>query len=89
MSVGTSSGLGRRLVHQIIARKDKVIATARRLEDIQDLASEDVHPLQLDIADSTENIRSRITAAVKVWGRIDVLVNNAGSGFKMLLEEGG
>lgn len=91
-SIGTSSGLGQRLVQSIITRNDKVIATARDISKIQDfrkLADEtQLYILQLDVTDSIETIQSRIREAISVWGRIDVLVNNAGSSGRMLLEEG-
>ncbi|KAH7912899.1 hypothetical protein BJ138DRAFT_1134454 [Hygrophoropsis aurantiaca] len=87
---GTSSGFGRRLVAAARSRGDRVIATARTIEKIQDLPpGPDLHILQLDVDSSTEVIKSRIDEAVKVWGTIDVLVNNAGKGLPGLLEEGG
>jgi len=90
---GTSSGLGKRLVGSILARNDKVIATARVVEEIEhfrELADDSrLQMLQLDIADSSENVRARITEAVNIWGHIDIFVSNAGTGRKMLLEEGG
>lgn len=90
--LGTSSGLGRRLVHSIIARNDKVIATARdvsKIQDLRKLADEtQLHILQLDVTDTVETIQSRILEAISVWGKIDVLVNNAGVGARMLIEEG-
>ena len=72
-----------------------MIATARNLEQIQDFHTkgtkegDQLRTVQLDIADSTENIKRKIDDAAKVWGRLDVLVNNAGAAMKMLLEEGG
>ncbi|KAL4243955.1 short-chain dehydrogenases/reductases (SDR) family protein [Abortiporus biennis] len=93
---GTSSGFGKRLVASVLARGDKVIATARSLSSIQSLqqSSPSSHPsqlhlLQLDLNDSLEIIQSRIKEAFGVWGRIDVLVNNAGFGMKSVIEEGG
>ena len=90
---GTSSGLGRALVKSVLDRKDKVVATARVLEQIQDLrslaGSSELYLMQLDITDPQDVITSRVTEAIDVWGRIDVLVNNAGIGIKMILEEGG
>lgn len=90
---GTSSGMGRSLVKAALERNDKVIATARVLEQIQDLRtladSSRLYLMQLDITDSQEVINSKVTEAIDVWGRIDVLVNNAGTGVKMILEEGG
>lgn len=90
---GTSSGMGRALVKSALDRRDKVIATARVLEQIQDLRSfadsSRLHLMQLDITDSQDVINSKVTEAIDVWGRVDVLVNNAGTGVKMILEEGG
>jgi len=90
---GTSSGMGRALVKSALDRNDKVIATARVLEQIQDLRtladSSRLHLMQLDITDSQDIINSKVTEAIGIWGRIDVLVNNAGTGVKMILEEGG
>jgi NADP-dependent 3-hydroxy acid dehydrogenase YdfG len=49
------------------------------LEKIQDFPpSDNLRLLQLDVTDSQEAIQARIDEAVKFWGRIDVLVNNAG-----------
>ena len=90
---GTSSGMGRALVRSALERNDKVIATARVLEQIQDLCSladaSRLYLMQLDITDSQDVINSKVVEAIAVWGRIDVLVNNAGTGVKMILEEGG
>ena len=90
---GTSSGMGRSLVKSALGRNDKVIATARVLEQIQDLRSladsSRLYLMQLDITDSQEIIDAKVTEAIEVWGHIDVLVNNAGTGVKMISEEGG
>ena len=90
---GTSSGMGRALVRSALDRSEKVIATARVIEQIQDLRSfadsSRLYLMQLDITDSQDVINSKVNEAIGVWGRIDVLVNNAGTGVKMILEEGG
>ena len=90
---GTSSGMGRALVKSALDRNDRVIATARVLEQIQGLRCfadpSRLYLMQLDITDSQDVINSKVTEAIAVWGRIDVLVNNAGTGVKMILEEGG
>lgn len=95
MSPGSSSGFGKRLVASALARGDCVIATARCLEKMQGLLSlshaerRRLHLLQLDVTDSMETIQKKMDQALSVWGRIDVVVNNAGYGVKSLLEEGG
>ncbi|KAI0792126.1 hypothetical protein C8Q75DRAFT_620825 [Abortiporus biennis] len=86
---GTSSGLGRRLVDSVIARGDKVIATARSLEKLDDLPkSDNLRILQLDVTDGPGIMRDKINEALKLFGRIDVLVNNAGISIKAISEEG-
>jgi len=88
---GTSSGFGKRLVSSVLARGDYVIATVRNLESFS-LPGGDRSRLRivvLDVADSLENIQKTVEEALSFWGRIDVLVNNAGYGVKCILEEGG
>lgn len=93
--LGTSSGFGKRLVASVLARGDLVIATARSIDKLQSFYSlpgahpSRLHLLRLDITDSIENIQRIIDEARSVWGRIDVLVNNAGYGLKATIEEGG
>ena len=86
---GTSSGLGRHLVKTALARNDKVIATARSLSKIQDLESGSCATLQLDVTDGFEAIRESAKKALGFWGKVDVVVNNAGIGQFSLTEEGG
>jgi len=45
--------------------------------------------MELDVTDSTENIRKKIAEAVGMWGMIDVLVGNAGAAHKILMEDAG
>ncbi|KAH9899162.1 NAD-P-binding protein [Cubamyces lactineus] len=87
---GTSSGLGRELVKSAVARGDLVVATARSVEKIQDFKNlSNVRTLQLDVTDGLPSIKAKVDQAVGYFGRIDVLVNNAGQGYKTILEEGG
>jgi NAD(P)-dependent dehydrogenase (short-subunit alcohol dehydrogenase family) len=87
---GTSSGFGECLVKSVLARGDRVIATARTLAKIQHLSqSENIRVLELDIISGEAAIKSIIAKAVEFWGRIDVLVNNAGHGAKGIVEETG
>ncbi|KAI0327590.1 NAD-P-binding protein [Cubamyces sp. BRFM 1775] len=87
---GTSSGFGRELVKSAVARGDLVVATARSLEKIQDFEGlSNVRTLQLDVTEGLSSIKAKVNQAIGYFGRIDVLVNNAGQGFKTILEEGG
>lgn len=74
---GCSSGFGEQFVHSILARGDKVIATARKIDKIQHLQQAGATILQLDITDKQQQIRDTIAAATRIHGKIDVLVNNA------------
>ncbi|MBR7836866.1 SDR family NAD(P)-dependent oxidoreductase [Actinospica durhamensis] len=77
---GSSRGLGRALVRAALAAGDRVAATARRPEQLADLAEEfgeRILPLALDITDPA-GARTALAAARDRFGRIDVLVNNAG-----------
>jgi len=88
---GTSSGLGRCLVHSVLARGDRVIATARSLEHIEGLfpESDNIRLLQLDVDSGSQIIQAKVQEALSFWGVIDILVNNAGYGEKALIEEAG
>jgi NAD(P)-dependent dehydrogenase (short-subunit alcohol dehydrogenase family) len=74
---GCSSGFGNHFVHSILARGDKVVATARDLSKIQQLEQLGVPRFQLDITDSQSVINATIAEILAEYGRIDVLVNNA------------
>jgi NAD(P)-dependent dehydrogenase (short-subunit alcohol dehydrogenase family) len=77
---GASSGFGRSIAEEALARGEKVVATARRPETIGDLAGttdERVLAVKLDVTNAAQR-QSAIDAAIERFGRIDVLVNNAG-----------
>ena len=77
---GSSRGFGRALVRAALEAGDLVAATARRPEQLADLAEEfgeRIAPLPLDVTDPAA-ARSALAAAHERFGRIDVLVNNAG-----------
>ncbi|OBS20356.1 hypothetical protein FPOA_06728 [Fusarium poae] len=75
---GCSSGFGSEIVHQILSRGDKIIATARNSTRIEPLASQGAAVLELDVTDTQASIDQTIAKAISIYGRIDVLVNNAG-----------
>ena len=86
---GASRGFGRLWAEALLERGDKVVATARKLSDLDDLVAkygENVLALQLDV-----NSRTQVFDAVEViktkFGRIDTLINNAGYGLFGAIEE--
>ena len=74
---GCSSGFGEQFVYSILARGDRVIATGRKVEKLKHLEQAGAAILQLDITDSQQSIRDTIAKAISIYGKIDVLVNNA------------
>ncbi|TFK93350.1 NAD-P-binding protein [Polyporus arcularius HHB13444] len=87
---GTSSGLGRALVYAALKRGDCVIATARSLEKIEDFPKTDkIRLMQLDVTEGFASIQAKLHKAIGFFGRVDVVVNNAGTGVPSILEEGG
>jgi NAD(P)-dependent dehydrogenase (short-subunit alcohol dehydrogenase family) len=79
---GSSRGLGRSLTEAVLAKGDKVVAAARNPEQLKDLEEKYpgfVYPVQLDVNDK-DQIVTAVENTIKHFGRIDVLVNNAGFG---------
>lgn len=75
---GTSSGFGRALAEAALDRGDRVVATARDPSQLGDLAADDdVHAIALDVTDPAQRLGA-VDQAIDKFGRIDVLVNNAG-----------
>ncbi len=88
---GCSSGFGKILSEQILARGDQLVATARNPNSIQYLrdkskSTDQLLILKLDV-NSKSDIQSTIEKAHSHFGRIDVLINNAGYGQIGALEE--
>jgi NAD(P)-dependent dehydrogenase (short-subunit alcohol dehydrogenase family) len=73
---GASSGFGRAIVEAALARGDSVVAGTRSAEAFGDLP-DGVHPVVLDVT-AAEQREAAVAATIERFGRIDVLVNNAG-----------
>jgi len=79
---GSSRGLGRSLTEAVLANNDYVVATTRNPAQLADLVSkypDKIFPVSLDVTNKGEIIGA-VDLAIKKFGRIDVLVNNAGFG---------
>jgi NAD(P)-dependent dehydrogenase (short-subunit alcohol dehydrogenase family) len=75
---GTSSGFGRALAKAVLGRGEYVVATARDADRLADLAGDQrVHAVSADLTDAGGRDRV-VSEALERFGRIDVLVNNAG-----------
>jgi len=87
---GCSTGLGRALAERVLQHGHRAIVTARNPKKIEDIVA--AHPdkalgLALDVT-SSKQIDAAVSQTEKKFGRIDVLVNNAGYGYLAALEEG-
>ncbi|RYG67595.1 SDR family NAD(P)-dependent oxidoreductase [bacterium] len=79
---GSSRGLGRSLTKAVLAKGDQVAATARDINSLKDLVEKypgQIFPITLNVTDY-DQVQIAVKAAIKHFGRIDVLVNNAGFG---------
>jgi NAD(P)-dependent dehydrogenase (short-subunit alcohol dehydrogenase family) len=75
---GATSGFGRAIVDVALERGDAVVATSRRTDALDDLAGNDrALVTRLDVTDAADR-EAAVAAALERFGRIDVLVNNAG-----------
>jgi NAD(P)-dependent dehydrogenase (short-subunit alcohol dehydrogenase family) len=87
---GSSTGFGRVLAEILLKRGERVAVTARNPDQIQDLVAgykDTGLVLALDVT-QPQQIAAAVAAAEKFFGRIDVLINNAGYGYLAAVEEG-
>ncbi|KAH8996690.1 NAD-P-binding protein [Lactarius akahatsu] len=81
---GATAGLGLELTRNVLARGDKVIATGRSDSQFNELLSDAsidqtrLRTSTLDVTVPFDDIKRQVDTAIDAWGRIDVLVNNAG-----------
>jgi dehydrogenase/reductase SDR family protein 7B len=89
---GGSSGIGKALAEVFGANGSNVLITGRNQGELNDALNEfarkgiKVHGLQADVSIETDNKRMA-DEAIKLFGRIDVLINNAGISMRALFEE--
>lgn len=86
---GSSRGLGRQIVERALAAGHRVVATARDPRSLGDLAGryrESLHIEQLDVTDAAAAERA-VANGFAAFGRLDVVVNNAGQGDRVSFED--
>jgi NAD(P)-dependent dehydrogenase (short-subunit alcohol dehydrogenase family) len=79
---GSASGLGREIADAVLASGDRLLATARdsrQLNDLVERYGEQVCTAPLDVADEAA-AKAAVAKVIDIFGRLDVLVNNAGYG---------
>jgi NAD(P)-dependent dehydrogenase (short-subunit alcohol dehydrogenase family) len=79
---GSASGLGRHIAEAVLAAGDRLVATARdprRLEDLAEKYGDQVRTAPLDVTDEAAACAA-VQVAIDSFGRLDVVVNNAGFG---------
>lgn len=87
---GCSSGLGRDLAQAVLERGHNAVITARHIDSLQDMVNAYPGKALAQTLDVTnpDQIKTALQAAEAQFGTIDVLVNNAGYGYRAAIEEG-
>jgi NADP-dependent 3-hydroxy acid dehydrogenase YdfG len=86
---GASTGFGRLLAEEVLKAGGKVVVTARKLDKVSDLETkypETAKALALDVTNQAQ-VDAAVEQTVAKFGRVDVLVNNAGYGVVGAIEE--
>lgn len=86
---GSSRGLGRAITEAVLEAGHSVVATARRPEQLDALVERygaRIHPVAMDVADPSA-VQQAVTAGWQAYGRLDVVLNNAGYGDTEAFEE--
>lgn len=86
---GSSRGLGRALTEAVLSAGDRVVATARKPEQLDDLVAkygEQIRAVALDVTDATA-ARAAVHTALDAFGGLDVVANNAGYANSAPIEE--
>ncbi|HUA55285.1 MAG TPA: SDR family NAD(P)-dependent oxidoreductase, partial [Candidatus Sulfotelmatobacter sp.] len=86
---GVSSGFGRALTDQLLARGDRVVGTVRDTAKVADLRKRHPETFDVEILDVTDTaaIRAVVERSFARLGRIDVVISNAGYGLFGAAEE--
>jgi len=86
---GVSSGFGRHLAEQILERGERVIGTVRGLDKVADLIEQHPDSFRAELLDVTDGpaVRALVDRMFGEFGRIDVLISNAGYGLFGAAEE--
>jgi short-subunit dehydrogenase len=83
---GASAGIGKATATYLAQKGYKVYAAARRLEKMEDLKNLGIIPLFIDLT-SEESMQACVSKILEESGRLDILINNAGSGYYGALED--
>jgi NAD(P)-dependent dehydrogenase (short-subunit alcohol dehydrogenase family) len=85
---GASKGFGLLFIEQLLAKGDNVAATSRRLADLEKAAGThpNLLPLEVNLTDE-QSVKAAIDATLSKFGKLDVVVNNAGYGLLGAIEE--
>ena len=83
---GASSGIGYDTAVALAQQGHKVYAAARRVERMEPLRQYGITPLRMDVTDE-QSMQQGVQSVLSCEGRIDVLINNAGYGYRAAIEE--